>query len=169
MIQEEFNINLLPYAKIPSENWKNASEEAKNSLKSEPDDIIHAFHAGVDKGMNMTQQVLLKSFEENIKKAFSVSEDVFKKISTEKFSVNNLFLKANNIASFDVLFIVKSEDYLSDFRKEAYKIARDVKKSITEKLFDINFSFMPNSSDVNTDCLNSDGFIYRYEASSRKA
>lgn len=169
MIHEEFNIDLLPYAKVPSENWKNANEEAKKDMKSKPDDIIHAYNAGVDKGMNTTQQVLLQSFQDNIKKAFSVSEEIFKKISSEKFNINNLFLKANNIASFDVLFIVKLEDYLSDVRKEAYKIAREAKKEKSEKLFDINFSFMANNEGISHECLNSDGYIFRYEASTRQA
>ncbi len=169
MLQPNFDISLLPYAKIPSEKWKNAKEEVKKNTKSQPDDIIHAYHEGIDKGMTATEQVLMKSFEDNMKKAFSVSETLCSKISSSKFKINDVFLKANNISSFDVLFVVDAKNYLSDERKEAFSKAREIKKKKTEKLFAINFSFMPSNENINYDNLESDGFIFRYEIKARKA
>jgi hypothetical protein len=169
MFKTDFNIDFLPYAKISSEKWKSAAAEAKKISQSEPDDIIHAYHSGVDKGMAANQQVLMKSFIENIEKAFSISENLYFDINTDKFVIASLFLKANHISSFDVLFLVDLKHYLSDQRKKVYEIARNIKKSSNKDLFEINFSFMPTSENINYNLLESDGFVYRYEASARKA
>ena len=169
MPDADVNTRLLPYAKISSEKWRNANVEAKKNTPSSAEDIIHAWESGIDKGMNTTQQVLLRSFEDNMKKAFATAEDLFKKIKSLKVDVKQLFLKANNIASFDIMFVVNKKDYLSDKRKEAYSIARQIKKEKREDIFSINFSFMPETSKLIDECLHADGYIYKYDIKARKA
>lgn len=169
MLKEEFDVDFLPYAKIPSEKWKKANDEAKKTALSEPNDIIHAYSQGIDKGMITTKQILKKTFQDNLGSAFSLSEKLINVISSDEFEVNNVFLKACDIASFDVLVIVNSDSYLSDNRKLAYSKAREIKTEKREDFFNINFSFMPDNGAINYQSLESDGYIFKYETEARQA
>jgi len=165
-METNFDINLFPFNQISSEKWKNANQEAKKSIKSEPDDIIHAWESGVDKGMDTTQQILKKSFLENIQKAFNVSESLYAKLGSIA-KIENVYLRANDITNFETLLIVEKAAYISEKRNEIYEIARATKAESKGDFFNISFTFMPYANSINQNSLNSEGFVFKYEGQSR--
>lgn len=139
-------------------NWKNESEEAVKRK---------AFDEGFKKGIDAKEVALKNFFSLNIDKATNLGELLFKKFESLDFKCNHLMLKALDLRSFEFLFIVDEQKYLSVSRKEIYKLIRDTKKENNSQEFRFECLIMPESESINYDLIISEGFSLKYEPKSR--
>ena len=161
---ENLTFDLLPYAFIPNEKWTEAQKVAEKEKESEPDDIIHAYKEGVAKGLSTEKQVLADFFKYNLEKAFGLGELLWSELNgTLNLPTSSMYMKVNNIKSFDLLFVVDSSAYLTDSRKHAFSRAREIKKENNNTKFGLDFIFLSGSEEVNEEVISSEGFTFSYE------
>ena len=167
----ETSFNVMPYAAIPSEDWENAANKAKKEAHSEPDDIIQAWEAGIDRGINETERVLVKHFQANLHEISEITEKFYSELKSEiDLTPVNAFLRVNSISSFDILFVVDLEKYITGNRKTAYQRARDLRSEFCKGSdIKIDISFMADSSNFNPKMVNAEGFTFKYAPKSSQA
>lgn len=126
------------------------------------DDVIDAYFKGKNDGRSEQQKVNLRLFQENYERAKSVSEELFNQIVGIGFSITDLHLKADSIVSFNALFIVDKDDFVDENFLKSFSIARTIKNGAEDDTFNIYFTFTPNTSSLDKNCLKHDGFFARY-------
>ena len=112
---------------------------------------------------------LLKFFKQNVEKATTLAEELNKSFQSLNFPFSNLFLKPSDVRSFEFLFIIEKETYLSDKRKQVYKVIRSLKKDHNSDEFSFSCMLMPSSGDIKMDKVRSEGYRFQYEPKSRQA
>ncbi len=143
-------------------NWK------KTPYKPTPDEIIDAFEKGKIVGMSEHDRILMREFSDNLSKACLLSEKLFRELNKQYLGFNKrLFLKVNGLSSFDALFVVDRNVYISNSRNDAFNQARKIKKESKEDFFSINFSFLPESKNLDLNNIFYDGYSLAYEPSSK--
>jgi hypothetical protein len=139
-------------------NWKNESEEV---LKNK------AFNEGFKKGFDAKELAFKNFFSLNLDKATELAEFLFKSFESLNFKCNHLMLKPLDLRSFEFLFIVDEDIYLSPARKEVYKLIRKTKKESNSQEFRFECLIMPQSEKINFDLIISEGFSLKYEPKTR--
>jgi len=127
------------------------------------DDVIDAYFKGRIDQVSQDKQLQLNQLKENLKKAISLSEQLFKFINDKGFKGYQVFLKIKSIYSFTAFFLVDEDDYCSDAFMEVYEQTIAIKKSEnTSKMFDFTTILTPNNDFFDKDSLRSDGYILSY-------
>lgn len=137
-------------------NW-----QKKGEINS--DDVINAYVKGKNDGKNEFNKELRNKFQRNLHKAISVSENVYESVNQHGIHLSSIHLRAENLNNFSVLFVTNAGDFLSTKFKSAYSISRRIKEKAIAEDFYISFSFMPDSKNLNQDCLTADGYFLKYE------
>lgn len=140
-------------------NWKNGDVFTS-------DEVINAYFIGCEDGKAsafiQNRKVLFSQFEENIKRATSLSEEIMKKLKP-KFEFKGLHLKFEDITSFKALFIISKSDFISDSFRDAYSLAKKYQTNNDGETFSISFSFTPFSDRLDEHCIVADGYAMKYE------
>lgn len=126
-----------------------------------------AFHEGFRKGLDAKEVALKNFFNQNIDKATNLAESLFEKFENLNFKCNHLMLKALDLRSFELLFIVDEKKYLDESKKAAYKLIRETKKEVNSQEFRFECLIMPESQSINFDLIISEGFSLKYEPKAR--
>jgi len=109
------------------------------------------------------KKILNEKSEENLLKAKKTVENFAEKIIENDFRVNCAFLKINDVAKYEGLFLISLDDYLSDNFITIYKLSIKTKKEINSNTFYFDFKFMPLTENFNEEKIESDGFGFKYE------
>lgn len=109
------------------------------------------------------KKILNKESNENFIKAQKTVEDFAEKIIENNFHVNCAFLKINDVAKYQGLFLISLDDYLSDNFMTIYKLSIKTKKDINSDTFYFDFKFMPLTENFNEEKIESDRFDFKYE------
>lgn len=139
-------------------NWKNESEEAVKRK---------AFNDGFKKGMDAKEVAIKQFFGLNLERATKLAEKLFKKFEKHNFKCNHLMLKPLDLRSFEFLFIVDEDKYLSASRKAVYNLIRKTKQKNNSQEFRFECLIMPESESINFDLITSEGFTLKYEPKTR--
>ena len=154
-----FDISKNPQTQLP-ENW-----QEKGEYSYSVDDLIDAYNSGKQHALNEHNSILKEKFEENIQKAMLHSQDLINEMQQKGIICEKAFLRPVGLTKFDSLFIVPSENFLSDEFVEIYALARQKRSNVNEATFHISFSFMPLTSNINEEIIVCDGFNFKYERS----
>lgn len=151
-------MNLINTNTDLSSNWR---FEKKNYFTH--DQVIEAYIKGKEAQRDQNIKVLIKELENNIKKASNAVERIHEYIVSLGFKSYTYYVRFNNIISFDVIFSINQEDYLSESFDKVYVFSMNLKRELNNETFNISFSFMPKSDSLNEKRLTSEGFLLRYE------
>ena len=141
---------------ILPKDWHTADE----SLTA--DDVINAYFKGKEDGAREHFEKFKQEFLVNLKLASSISEELYSNAVDKQISIAGVYLKALNIDSFDVLFLVSEQIFESGQISKAYLLSRNMKQKYLSNRIKVNFSFTENSDDLSTSCLAADGYLVRY-------
>jgi len=108
------------------------------------------------------RKILNKESNENFIKAQKTVEDFAEKIIKNNFHVNCAFLKINDIAKYEVLFLIPLDDYLSDNFMTIHKLSRKTKKDISDTFY-LDFKFRPFIENFNREKIESNELCFKYE------
>jgi len=126
-------------------------------------DMWMAFQRGEEYQKDKQNKEFEQTLSKNINKAAVLSENIFNTaINDYGVNVYKAFLRADSLKNFDALFLVELKDYLSGKFKDIYTKSHLIKSEFNDNSFHISFKFMPNSDDVNLDCIYSDGYMFAY-------
>lgn len=143
---------------IVNPNWRHETlEDEKN----------RAYKEGFKKGLDAKEVAIKNFFNTNIDKATDIAETLFKEFNKINFKCNSLMLKPRDLKSFELLYIVNEDTYLSAARKEVYKLIRAYKKENNSNEFQFECLIMPESGEINLSLVQSEGFSFKYEPKSR--
>ncbi|WP_315815815.1 hypothetical protein [Paraflavitalea speifideaquila] len=129
---------------------------------SSPDPIIDAYLKGVEAGKTEYTQVLTSQFATNMNESGDATEKLLGELEKQNITVHAVFLKADGITSFEVLFVVSEKDFVADDFRSVYTIARQIKNEYLKDNYYIAFSFMPQSNNFNESYLIDDGYSWKY-------
>lgn len=129
---------------------------------SSPDPIIDAYLKGLEAGKTEYTQVLTSQFAANMNESGVATEKLLCELEKHKVPVQAVFLKADGITSFEVLFIVNEKDFIADDFRSIYTIARQIKNEHLSDNYYIAFSFMPQSNNFKENSLIADGYSWKY-------
>lgn len=140
---------------ILPKNW----EVADKSISA--DDVIEAYFKGKKDGAKEQFEKLRQEFLVNLKLASSISEELLSNAKDSEIPIDEVYLKATNFNSFNVLFLVNDNDDINELRK-AYILSSEIKKKYKTQRFHIDFAFSENSDTLSKDCIAADGYLVRY-------
>ena len=127
------------------------------------DDMWVAFQRGERYQIEKQEQQFHNTLIKNLNRAAFLSEGIFHTANSDyNVSIQKAYLKAETLENFDVLFLVNSEDFISDKIKDIYKRAHLVKSEFNCKDFHISFKFMPTSDHLNLEGISADGYMLTY-------
>lgn len=152
--------NTMEPVAVKNKNFNGASswpyEEDAHNFNKAP--MLHDDHAEGRSIVYKPQVSLDKSTQDKIEKLKNPLGDFRSQIVAKEFTVHAVYLKKLGRVTFEALYIINLEDFLSDRFYEVYDLALEYKLHLKESNFHISFSFTP-SSHLNEDCLISDGFF----------
>ncbi|MDR0792388.1 MAG: hypothetical protein LBE82_03700 [Chitinophagaceae bacterium] len=140
-----------------SEKWK----KEENAYTG--NDLIDAYLQGKKAGQDEVFTILSKTFGENMERAMSMSERLYIDAEAKNIKFKNIHLRADGLTKFSALFVAKKDDFISDSFRDIFISARKIKNDEKAADFYISFSFMPDTENLNEDCLNTDGYFMKYE------
>jgi hypothetical protein len=143
---------------IVNPNWKNESFEVERKK---------AYNEGFKKGMDAKETAIKTFFISNVDKVTKIAERLHNEFNKLNFNSKKLFLKPRDLKSFELLFIVSEETYLSATRKEVYKLIREEKKTVNSNEFQFECLIMPEIGETNFNLILSEGYTFTYEPKSR--
>lgn len=150
------------------ENWYKTT---KDSL---PDEIIDAFEDGYKKGHNAgianLKALVTKELKDNLLDALAISEKMFDAFEKKGVGCTRVSVRSEGFSSFNALFIVDKEEYLSDTGKWMYQTARKFKnkQNTPESKFEISFTLMPKADGIDELAIANDGYFMTYAPNDKK-
>lgn len=138
--------------------------------KSNPDNLINAWEIGVNRGLNLKDDIINKYFVDKMNKSTKAATKLFE-ILNEKIQVNckDVFIRINDINDFDILYLFDINSYLSDKLHKSYNEALTLKKELRKEDVKFNFIFKPLTENTNVENIFADGYVLKYAPKSRKA
>ena len=147
-------------ANVPSafKKWERTSEGGFTY-----DQLIDAYLMGKEYGRTEEIKVLDKTFEANLEKAFSVSEEKFDELR-KIFGIQPVAMrmKIQDISSFAILFVLNEKDYKSEKIEDIYNFLIEEMKKLNSDEFSWFFVITPQIGELNEDAISSDGYSLRY-------
>lgn len=129
------------------------------------DQVIEAYVIGKERGKTEERKLLGKIFKSNIKKAVSFSEEKYKgMINVFNCHPTAMKMRILSISSFEVLIVLPEREYLSDEIEKIYSYLIEAMTSINGPDFNWSFMLMSNTSALNEEAIESDGFTLNYAA-----
>lgn len=127
------------------------------------EEFFKAFERGEDYQKKKIADDYIDSFHKNLTKATSLSENIFHtSFNDYGVKVKKVYLRPNDTCYFESLFLVATEDYLSDKMLDVYRKSAEITANFNDPNFRIDFKFMSYTKDLNIDRIHSDGFSYEY-------
>lgn len=126
------------------------------------DEVIDAYYKGVDDGKNSIMTALKKQLDNNIGLAAKYAVQLYVKSKRSDIDLKGIYLKVDDIARFSALFIVDKNIFISDEFLRVYAMAENCRQE-AEKDVDLNFSFLPDTGEINSSLLSSDGYYLKYK------
>jgi hypothetical protein len=146
-----------PAEGILPKDWQEAQENFT------ADEVFQAYMDGKKAGREEEVEKLKKDFSLNVKAASSIAEELLEIAADKHVPISIIHLKARSINSFEALFLVDEEAFLSPKINEVYTLGRKFREKYTSDKFHLFFSFTSKSEEINLDCLAADGYFMRYE------
>lgn len=137
-------------------DWQSAKPEIT------ADDVIDAYFKGKEDGKKEKIEKIKSEFFVNLKLATSIAEELYETGNENNLKLEGIRLKARGLRSFDILFLVDDEMFVSDQFREAYVLSRAIKNKYKSEIVTYSFSFTPHTENLNEDCLTADGFFMKY-------
>ena len=158
-IREAINVN--------TQDWIQSS--VNKLKKSEPDDLIDAWETGVKRGMSITEKVVRDVFDKLLRDAIGNAYTFFVKLREElKVSCDTFFIRfSGGPGEFEILYLIKLDDYLSDKLKNVYIEANKLKAESLKENCRIQIIFKAKTSNTKIENIVADGFILHYAPKSR--
>ena len=73
--------------------------------------------------------------------------------------ISSVFMKVNGLSAFDILCVVKTEDYLSSTKlRKAYVVASQIEEELFDNSFNFHFRFVVSSDALNEKIILSEGY-----------
>jgi len=112
--------------------------------------------------LNLKKRLNKESIE-NFVKAQKAVENFAEKIIENNFHVNYALLTINNATKCEVVFLIPTNDYLSDNFMTIYKLSRKTQKELNNNAFYLDFKFRPFIENFNREKIESNELCFKYE------
>lgn len=163
-----------PASKSPDWEFKaSPNNKVTPTADKQTNQLIDVFLKGVDKGkqnaIKELKQKFLQEYNSNIKKAQALGESFFNLINDDyKLNCSVVYLMADGMNDFKLLFLVEPEDYLSKKFTKIYSEAISEKKKLNKDKFHISIMFVPEVETLDKKKIMSDGYTYYYNGQGKK-
>ncbi len=151
-------------AKMRDVDWQISPikhEKGKDTYSS--DDLIDAYLKGRKDAANNDKQMRLEKLEANLKKAKTLSVNLYNSILKQGFNCNTIKLKIKDIYHYSSIFLVQEDDYIKDDFLNIYIESIKIKKEANKnKTFDFTIVFAPMNTEVEFNNMLADGYIFSY-------
>ncbi len=126
------------------------------------DAVIEAYVKGKNDGMEQTNKLLKKQFQDNLIKSATNTTKVLEFLNSKGVKGISQHLKAESFDDFSVLITVSEDDILKDVFSEVYKFTEHLEQLVKEELYSISFSFINKSDHFDEEMIHSDGYIFNF-------
>lgn len=149
--------------KLPSINWE--SYKTKNSDSSDnfsADNVIDAYYDGHKTGLKQKENEFKELFKKNFQLSSSNTEKVVDELKKLGFEAESAYLNIKSISEFEVLIVVKEDDYVSDNFMKIFRYSRAIEKECRENSFYLNFSYATKGENFNIKRVRAEGFKLKH-------
>jgi hypothetical protein len=120
------------------------------------DDVLAAYVKGKNYLSDEARTVLGRTIPLAIKRAPDAVNQI---AQNSQIDVPSMYMKVNGLSIFDVLCIVKADDYLSSTKlRKAYVIASEIEETLFDNSFNFRFRFVMQSDLLNDKTILSEGY-----------
>lgn len=153
---------------INTKGWIRSSTE-KLKKESHPDDLIHAWELGFQEGFSKKEQVVHEYYQKKLNTVLEAATGLFNILNENvKMNCQEAYFKPIDIKTFNLLYLVDINTYLSDKLKKCYDEALKLKNEFKSENVSFNFTIKPVTEHTNTDNIYADGYMLKYAPKSSK-
>jgi hypothetical protein len=124
--------------------------------------ILEAFKDGEKKGKKKAIKAMVDAYIRDYEIAKKIYEAFLHTLLSNKIKCHSIRVKIGAFRCFDALIIISAKDYYSDNYAKILELSKAFTNHPTPNI-NLNYRFMPYSSKINFDELESDGFIGSYQ------
>lgn len=152
------------YPQLIGANPVPATAKKEQNLEWVTDDLVNliaeAFREGEKKGSKDFYRKLESKFKKDLTVAKNIFENYFIALSKIGIKCKSIHLRVKSPECFEAIFIIPQKDYFSDAYPKAVLLSSKFKDP--SNTINLNYRFMPYSTRINYDVLESDGFLMSY-------
>ena len=126
------------------------------------DAVIDAYLKGRKNGLDEQQKALQNIFAGNYRKSSQNTTELYKFLISIDIVPVSAHLKFNSFVSFEIIVLLKEDDFLSDKMDKVYTWCREFQSRVEEDSYRVCFSFIDFLDGFDFAQLISDGFNARY-------
>jgi hypothetical protein len=155
-----------------SKSWheEKTSEMGKGEERYPADYVAFAWNRGYNQGKEDGAEQALRDFidarwtelHEKAIQLASLRERLYFSLKEKNFEPLKTFLRIEPDGTFDLLFLVRHEDFVSEKFREIYAIARELRLGATTEEFNVNIGFLPDGPELDQNLILEDGYQYTH-------
>lgn len=150
-------------AQVPAKTGVRMAKYNKNEVKLyDYWAVLSAYETGRKAGIELSDKVYKKTFEDNLKKLGEASRKIFTFLQDRDIECHEVLVRPENITEFDLLFAITRKTFNSVEFAQIYGLVKNQIKNIQSKTLSLSISFMPYSEDINEEKLATEGFLTIY-------
>lgn len=158
--------------KKPIIGWQLPSNK-ESDKESYVNHIIDVYTKGVKKGeqnaINKLKTEITNTQKSNTIKAKEFAENLFHTINDKyKFKCSNVYLGANGISEFKLLFLISPNNYLSKEFDVIYQESLQERKKLNTDKFHVSVLFIPETDSLDKKKVFADGYTHFYNGKAKK-
>lgn len=123
--------------------------------------IGELLHSSYTRGREDLKNEISSDFQKNLQSAAHSSSLLKSKLKDFDIDVKEMFIKIVDFEAFKCLVIINDEDYFNKAKRiKSYNTARNINNTNTR--IELDFSIISYSSEIVTENIISDGFVFKY-------
>jgi hypothetical protein len=153
-------------ARLVKQSWPTLTHEREAFTE---DQMIEAWKLGVAQGgklaSDLGKESLRKLLGKNIRFTFDLCKDVRNVLKSKNLGATKVYLNIQNYDALRVLFVIPEQDYCSEEFLSVLADASMREKYADSEALDLSIEFMPDASELDSEQLTSDGYIWPQDLS----
>jgi hypothetical protein len=126
------------------------------------EDFIAAYELGLKHADEHAQQEYETLREQRIHQIAHLRDDIANFLKIEGFHPIKDFWGVETAQEFDLMLLVRQEDFLSEEFRRVYGFARAMRTKVTEDRYSVNVTFSDQTPEFDENLVVADGYWYAY-------
>lgn len=143
---------------LKPESWELTPD--KDKLFSS-DQVVDAYMKGRKEGLRQSQKLIVDKLISNINKAGEHARKAIDFLTKNKIEYNGAYLKVDSWDDLSVMIVLPEREFLSDKMLKVYDHISVLEDTVSEDLYNLQFEICDTSGQIDEDCLNSDGYVFK--------
>jgi hypothetical protein len=143
---------------LKPESWELTPD--KDKLFSS-DHVVDAYMKGREEGLEQSQKLIVDKLISNINKAGKHARNAVTFLSKNKIEYKDAYLKVESWDDLTIMIVLPEREFLSDKMLKVYNYVSSLEDKVSEDLYHLQFDICDTSGQIDEDCLNSDGFVFK--------